>query len=63
MLLLKVCFFGFVNFVALVFIFSALTEWKSGVVLFASIVFDYFLTFAQIGIIDAKKKKKERAKT
>ena len=59
MLLLKVCFFGFVNFVALVFIFSALTEWKSGVVLFASIVFGYFLTFAQIGIIDAKKRKKK----
>ena len=59
MLLLKVCFFGFVNFVALVFIFSALTEWKSGVVLFASIVFDYFLTATQIAIIDAKKTKKK----
>ena len=59
MLLLKVCFFVFVNFVALVFIFSALTEWKSGVVLFASIVFDYFLTATQIAIIDAKKTKKK----
>lgn len=42
MLLLKFYFFGFVNFVALVFILSALTEWKFEGILIASMFFSFF---------------------
>ncbi|EEF13951.1 hypothetical protein CAMRE0001_0916 [Campylobacter rectus RM3267] len=42
MLKFKFYFFGFVNFVALVFILSALTEWKFEGILIASMFFSFF---------------------
>ena len=63
MLKFKLYFFWFVNSVALVFILSALTKWKFDGILLASCFFSFFLTAIQITIIDAKKNKKERAKT
>ena len=59
MLKFKFYFFGFVNFVALVFILGALTKWKFEGILLASVFFSFFLTAIQIEIIDAKKTKKK----
>lgn len=59
MLKFKFYFFGFVNFVALVFILGALTKWKFDGIIFASMFFSPFLTAIQIAIIDAKKTKKK----